>query len=474
MKKRSNSFLLLFIAMIVFMGCNNEMGSLQEETSRIDDSREVKLPESRSAGQLIYQFLHGENAYVKRIYDDYVYGRYVAMKGQGDGEYTPDHISTSEAMGYGMRLTAHEAQSMVVTNGSMARYKLSLKYFFNDLWRVQHAFLSNRNTGLHSWVIPTSMDPKDRSTAAADGDMDIAYALLQAHKIWGSPNSNPNGEIINYKAEALKIIEAIATHMTATAKINGVDITYITVGDWVSKGTFWAEYSRPSDWMIHHFRTFQRFLADEGLERSESYATYGKLIKGAEYVLDLNLFGTGLMPDFIHFNEKTNKIEPADPNSQFVIAMAEDTRSDAFSWNACRVPWRLAMDVVQERYASSTKSSRNTLKNIYYTTYRGVTSSLGTGSGYELDGTMYNPEFEIAFAAPIVLSIKGFTVTSYEMAKGIEGIINKERRILTSQFMGRDPNLGPNDEDYTYFGDAILCFSALILEGNSRALQSPY
>lgn len=470
---RNKSFLLLFFTVLVFMSCNNEIGVATESTNQVDESRAVKLPEPKSAGSLIHEFLHGENAYVKRIYDDYVYGRYVAMKGQGDGKYTPDHISTSEAMGYGMRLLAHQAQSMVVKNGSMASYKLSLKYFFNDLWRVQHAFLSNRNTGLHSWVIPTSMDPADRSSAAADGDMDIAYALLQAHKIWGSPNRNPSGEVTNYKADALKIIEAIATHMTATAKINGVDITYITVGDWVSEGTFWAEYSRPSDWMIHHFRTFQRFLEAEGLETSEAYIVYGKLIKGAEYVLNLNLFGTGLMPDFIHFNEKLNKIEPADPNSEFVKAMAEETRSDAFSWNACRVPWRLAMDVVQER-SYLTGAARRTLVNIHKTTCHGPGSSLRTGSGYELDGTIYNPEFEIAFAAPLVTSIKGYVINNPQMEKGIANYISEELKILTSQFMGRDPNLGPNEEDYTYFGDAILCFSALILEGDDRALQSPY
>lgn len=57
--------------------------------------------------------------------------------------------------------------------------------------------------------------------SAADGDMDIAYALLIADKVWGS-----EGEI-DYYSEALAVINDIMTY-----EINHENWT-ISLGDWV-------------------------------------------------------------------------------------------------------------------------------------------------------------------------------------------------------------------------------------------------
>lgn len=133
------------------------------------------------------------------------------------------------------------------------------------------------------------MKPVDGTASATDGELDMAYALLQAHKLWGHYSSR------NYKAGALEIVQGIAKYLTRTKKVNGRDITYLTVGDWVHWVSGADLHSRPCDWMLHHFRTFIRFLESKGLGNSDTAKTYWDLLQDAEYLISLNQWGSGLM-----------------------------------------------------------------------------------------------------------------------------------------------------------------------------------
>lgn len=464
MKHEKKGLVMFFVALLL-IGCNN---SAQFEGDTNINDLECTMSESRnftnntSSKEYIYQFLQGNKKYLRSINKNGYSGYYIAMKGEGDKKWTPEHYTTSEAMGYGMRLAIYGWKGMVVNNSSAGYIRSKYQTAFNNIWKLQHSFTSTEDSRLHSWVIPKTMKFSDRSDAASDGEMDMAYALLQADKLWG----HWPGTKINYKAEAMSILDGVAESLTNTVHIKGRDITYLTVGDWVKPGYAAAEYSRPSDWMLHHFRTFIRFLESENRGNSETAKTFKKLLEDAEYVISLNIWNTGLVPDFIRFNKKANRIEAADPNSKFAIDMGEDVIVNKFSWNACRVPWRLAMDYIQDG-VDTASVSRTALNNIYLSVLAGK-HIRDTGYNYNLNGTATHNYFENAFASPFAAATLGYASFAKYRGQYLNRIntAKEYRDYISKQFSG--------DPEYGYFGDSITAFCLVIMENDKRVIASPY
>lgn len=417
-------------------------------------SREFKVPESKSASSFIHAILRGENKYIRTVNRNGVSGMYIAMTGEG-----PDGgkgLTTSEATGYGMRLAIYGWKGVHVSNYASYNYRNEYKNIFDNLWKLQHSFPSNlsKKTTLHSWYIPKTLNPEDSSDAATDGELDMAYALIQAHDLWGS-----SGEI-DYKTEAGKILNGIV-RLTDSTKVYGKKTTFLKVGDWASDGTYKGLHTRPSDWMLHHFRTFVKFIKAENIQVGPfTLGTLERLIEGTEFLIQKSPWTSGLMPDFI--NLENGIMEPS--SDKFSDLMGEKVNAKRYSWNACRIPWRLAMDV---RHEGKWGVSATALNKIFKTTLHGK-SALHSGSCYRLDGSVANIEYESAFGSPIAVSLisRMRAIKFYGEWVFLNKKYQREMEVISSQFSG-DPKWG-------YFGDCITAFCLVILENDKHVIEAPY
>lgn len=213
----------------------------------------------------------------------------------------------SEGQGYGMMIMA-----------LMAGFDPSAKAAFDGLYKYYKAHPAKKGQTLMAWAQDKYCKSTDNSSAA-DGDMDIAYALLLADKQWGSKGS------INYLYEAKNLINDVMRY-----EINPQSYTIL-----LSNG---AEHdsddyydTRSSDFMPSHFRAFKNATHDVRWDKVISH-TYSLFIAMQnKYSPD-----AGLLPDFI---QQVNH-HPRPAKAHYL-----ESRYDGYyNYNACRVPWRIAAD----------------------------------------------------------------------------------------------------------------------------------
>lgn len=191
-----------------------------------------------------------------------------------------------------------------------------LKKDFNELYQYYKNFQISKDNPLMSWqqTYEANKPIKKEATNATDGDLDIAYALIEASKQW--PNSQTN-----YKAAAKKLLLGIkARNYNSTNKL-------LTVGDWATKDSDSYNLIRPSDIVPSYFDTFAAFSGDNFWRTLKESS-----VKTLENLS--NQHKTGLLPDFAWVEHNT--VTPAEKNQ---IAGVNDGNYGA---NACRIPWRLA------------------------------------------------------------------------------------------------------------------------------------
>ncbi len=217
----------------------------------------------------------------------------------------PDKKSVSEAHGYGMILMA-----------LMAGFDDSAKVYFDGMFAVYNDHRSTIDSDLMSWIISPDEDPAEDEDSATDGDMDIAYALLLADNQWGSTGA------INYLDEARRII-------TDGIKQSNTNNSRLMLGDWWVYDTKWAWASRSSDWMTDHLQAYYRFTND---------ISWLNLADSVFSLINENSTNyspsTGLMPDFVD----QYPVQPVPP------WFLESEYDGQYNWNACRFPWRMAVD----------------------------------------------------------------------------------------------------------------------------------
>ncbi|MFO0756094.1 MAG: glycosyl hydrolase family 8 [Byssovorax sp.] len=235
--------------------------------------------------------------------------------GCGDGRYyvntkiDGNNLTVSEGHGYGMMLSA-----------IMAGHDPDAHAHFDGLYRFFRDHPSASSPDLMSWYQDTSCNDAMGNDSASDGDIDIAFALLLADKQWGSC------EDIDYKAEGLKVIQAIAAHV-----LDGSH-GYVLLGDWASPGD--AKYynaTRSSDFITDHFRSFGA-ASGAPLWGGLVDSTYG-IVKALR---DGYSPGKGLLPDFV-----TSPLSGPKPAPQSFL---EGPNDGAYHYNACRDPLRLGTD----------------------------------------------------------------------------------------------------------------------------------
>ena len=353
-------------------------------------------------------------------------GRHSWFEAGGTGVNGSRARTNSETHGYGMMI-------LVLMAGANGDEKEAFDRM-NALRRVQGSNIAPRNlprNNLMSWVIHdvesstpvaenrTCWDEWEgcwqtfgRSSSATDGDMDMAFALLLAYAQWDDPQ---------YLTDALAIINSIKD-------LNFHPGLYRTnLGDW--HGRFEAitlaqrTTSRSSDWMPGHFRAFYRATNDSFWETAAN-EVYALLSQVSNHE-------TGLMADFV-IGERNNARTVA--NSAEALVAGEHNWNN-YAFNACRVPWRLALDYVH--YATS--EARDQISRIS-TWLRGATGGnpAQIGSGYLLNGTRYSDYSAMAFAAPFASGMladaanQQFLNATYNniVARGPSSFYNESLRLM--------------------------------------------
>jgi endo-1,4-beta-D-glucanase Y len=323
-------------------------------------------------------------------------GYYINMKGTG-GSGT--EVTTSEAHGYGMIIFA-----------LMAGFDDSARIYYDGMVNLYDLHRSTINNNLMSWVI----DPANgNSDGATDGDMDIAYSFLLASNQWG------NDGIIQYKAKTDSMINL---------GLKGDDVRKsgskrTTLGDW--DGSLYN--TRSSDWMADHMRAYYSLTKD--LFWLEAADTIYSLINQISFSHSTT---TGLMPDFV-----VDKIPtPAKPD--FLEAQTDGD----YSWNACRFPWRIAVDYAHYGTATAKEHLNKMLNWLKNSTNNNPEKIV---AGYKLDGSKLVNYSDMAFTAPFIAACVCDATHQEYLNKGWS-IIKK-----------------PQGD---YYGDSIALLCLLFISGN--------
>jgi endo-1,4-beta-D-glucanase Y len=289
-------------------------------------------------------------------------GRWVVLTGTD-----AQNLTVAEGHGYGMILMAlmagHESDAQQIFDGMFDYFRAHPTAF--------HAHL------MGSYQDLSCATPSGDFDSAADGDLDIAFALLLADRQWGSCGT------VNYLLEAQRVLNDI--------KDGDVDANgrYVLLGDWVvpSESAEYYDATRSSDFMPDHTRSFEAATGD-GMWAALRDQTY-TIVAGLQ---DDYAPATGLLPDFVK-----NPIGTPQPVAGGFLEGPNDGR---YSYNACRDPWRLATDVL----ANGEPRARVAVQKIN-AWIRAATANdpAAIKSGYKLDGTMIGGSdyLSMAFVAPL-------------------------------------------------------------------------
>ncbi|MRX72460.1 beta-glucanase [Bacillus lacus] len=307
------------------------------------------------------------------VYEDWK-KRYVKAADEGYYiSYNSSHDTVSEAHGYGMLIFA-----------AMADHDSSARQHFDGMFQYFKSFPSSENSALMAWKQVRGSDGRmedmqpEKTSSAADGDMDIALSLLIADQKWGSRE-------IDYKQEALQIIEALMESVVDQ------EDWILLLGDWADKGDMqYRKATRSSDWMPGHFYAFYQATGD-----SRWMNVYEKTIAIMQDLYEKHSPATALMPDFAAKEEEL--FLPVE--AQFL----ESPYDGDYYYNACRYPWRAAAGLAvkeDERLRSMITKLNEWMKK---ETGGNPESIL---AGYRLDGTPVSSHSDLAFTAP-------FTAAAY-------------------------------------------------------------
>ncbi|GAA0812278.1 glycosyl hydrolase family 8 [Spirilliplanes yamanashiensis] len=291
-------------------------------------------------------------------------------EGCGDGAYrvySPDaaYPYVAEAQGYGLVITA-----------SMAGRDPEARTFFDGILRYVLAHPSVNDPALTAAEQNADCSDVGGGDSATDGDLDIAYALLLAHKQWGS------GGGLDYRALALRRIHAIKR-----SEVNP-STRLMLLGDWSKPGSPLYRTSRTSDWMAHHFRAFRAATGDS--EWDAILSAHQKAIVALQATVSPE---TGLLPDFVQAAE--GGVVPVEGK------VLESDYDGAYYFNACRDPWRIGLDAITSGDKASLTAARNITAWAVSVT-GGDPRNIGTG--YTLAGERLSEQNDPAFWAPLAVA----------------------------------------------------------------------
>lgn len=250
-------------------------------------------------------------------------------------------LTTSEAQGYGMTITALAAQ-----------HGWASQQDYDQLYNFYVAHQQTAGTKLMAWEIKADstgkMTSADQSNAT-DGDMFIAYSLIMASKQWG------NNGAINYGAEADALLKDIATY-----NVNP-QTKMLNTGDWSRNADNVNKMFRSSDLVPSYFKTFY-----QSSHQAVWNSVYKNSLSAISQMSKAN--STGLIPDFAQYGTD-GKVTNVANN------ILGGTDADQYSWNACRVPMEWSW------------SGDGAAKNAVTKILKFIDQQNPLYAGYQLDGT---------------------------------------------------------------------------------------
>lgn len=248
-------------------------------------------------------------------------------------------VTVSEAHGYGMLISV-----------LMSEYDSEAHEIFDGMYRFYLAHPSSIGPHLMAWQQSDNgkaMIDTEGADSAADGDLDIAYALLLADKVWGSA-----GEI-DYLSAAKRLIGDIMEY-----EINPV-FRLPQLGDWAhdpsetyesvfppgngrggwstyvaSKDYPYTDAARSSDFTLQYFPVFAAVTGDQNW-----IAVYEQIMNVLrDYITNK---ATPLLPDFLVYHPVGIGSWNAAPQNYL-----EDQNDGNYYYNACRTPWRIGTEAL--------------------------------------------------------------------------------------------------------------------------------
>ena len=215
--------------------------------------------------------------------------------------------------------------------------------------------------------------------SATDGDMDIAYALLCADKVWGS-----EGEF-DYKTLAVDMINDIMTYEISQE-------TFLpTLGDWcygIDESSDYYNATRSSDFIMSHFPAFYEATGDERWNYVYEN-TYTLINQGVDD------YQTGLLPDFWIWDSETKEYSPA------YSYLLEDVSDGYYGYNSCRTPWRIGADYLINENETAKKFAE-AINSFIYEATNGQPANIV--AGYNLDGTNAVFYDDLCFVSPFLIT----------------------------------------------------------------------
>ena len=290
--------------------------------------------------------VYGNNVHIpshigRQNMDDSVRSFYTAWKkrylrkGCNPGEYyiwfeeRGSKQCVSEGQGYGM---------MIVS--LMAGWDTAARTIYDGLYRYYRSHPSGSDSLLMAWAQRSGCRDLD-STSATDGDMDIAYSLFLADAQWGSKGAGIDHGPIDYAAAGRRMIADILQR-----EINQNDYSVLLSNGSQPDSKDYNDM-RSSDFMPAHFRVFARASGDARWTRAieNNYRLF-------VHMQEKYSPQAGLLPDFIRAFPSGRyhglsavgaggiRASPARPH------YLESRYDGCYYYNACRVPWRIAADLI--------------------------------------------------------------------------------------------------------------------------------
>jgi endo-1,4-beta-D-glucanase Y len=222
--------------------------------------------------------------------------------------------SISEETGYGLLISAYMANG---ANTGKSDFDAIYRYY-KAKEKVVVSGSTTTRYGLMAWRVNADGTIQD-NYVAPDGDIDAAYALLIADKKFGSTGA------INYKQEAVNIINSLMKWTVINRGANDSKLVY-RADMTLNRTERDTDYTVSSYQIVSYFSQFQKAAND-----SKWSATQAAGYKFYNHFYNANP-STGLMPfTFLTQAGTTQYTKPA-------------SRGYAYSFDACRQPWRVAMD----------------------------------------------------------------------------------------------------------------------------------
>ena len=256
-------------------------------------------------------------------------------------------VTVSEAHGYGMLISI-----------LMSPYDSDAHGIFDGMYRYYLAHPSSIGPHLMAWQQSDNGEAlidTEGADSAADGDLDIAYALLLADKVWGSA-----GEIDYLSAARLLIGDIMKYEINPVFWLpqlgdwaHDPDQTYESVfppgnggGGWStyvkSKDYPFADATRSSDFTLQYFPVFAAVTGDQ------HWITVYERIMNVIRDHYTNK-ATPLLPGFLVYNPVGIGSWMGAPAN-----FLEDQNDGNYSYNACRTPWRIGTEaLLNKRSATS-------------------------------------------------------------------------------------------------------------------------